>query len=266
MAPELLADTLRDRRRSLLWWTFGLVALVALNVAFYPSIRDDASLSEFGKDLPDGLRALFAGGELDIASPAGYLNSQIYALMAPLLLLVFSIGAGSSAVAGEEERGTLDLLLAQPLRRRDYVLQRALALMVLVALLSMALLATVAVGSALVDLEIGFDKLLAAGGSVALLAAFFGCLALAAGALGPGRGRATTVAAALATAAWVFDGLGQTVDALDAWRPLSPYYQALGDNPLREGVPWGGWALLAFGSVLLVAIAAAGLERRDVRQ
>jgi len=266
MGTEVLADTLRDRRRSLLWWTLGLVALVGVTVAFYPSIRGDSSLSEYGKDLPEGLRALFAGGELDIASPAGYLNSQIYALTAPLLLLVFSIGAGSGGIAGEEERGTLDLLLAHPLRRRDYVIQRFLALLTLVAMLSLVLLATVALGSLVVDLEIGFDRLLAATGSVALLAAFFGCLALAVGGLGPGRARATAVAAALATAAWIFDGLGQTVDALDGWRFLSPYYQALGENPLREGVPWDGWAILAVGTLFLVAIAAAGLERRDVRQ
>lgn len=266
MGSELLAESLRNRRRSLLWWTLGILALVALTIAFYPSIRDNSSLSEYGQDLPEGLRALFAGGELDISSPVGYLNSQIYALTAPLLLLVFSIGAGSGSVAGEEERGMLELLLAHPVRRRDYVLQRALGLVALVVALSLVLLATVALGSLLVDLEIGFGKLVAATGSVALLATFFGCLALAVGALMPGRTRATAVAAGLATAAWIFDGLGQTVTALDGWRPLSPYYQALGENPLREGVPWDGWAILLGGTALLLVAAAAGLERRDVRQ
>jgi ABC-2 type transport system permease protein len=266
MATEVLADALRERRRSLLWWTVGIVALVALTVAFYPSIRDDSALSSYGEELPEGLRALFAGGELDIASPAGYLNSQIYALMAPLLLLVFSIGAGAGAVAGEEERGTLDLLLAHPLRRRDYVIQRFLALLLLVVALNAVLLVTVALGSLVVDLEIGFDKLLAATGSVALLSLFFGCLALAAGAATPGRARAIAIAAALASAAWIFDGLAQTVAALDGWRPVTPYYQALGENPLREGVPWDGWAILTAATVLLLAAAAVGLERRDVRQ
>jgi ABC-2 type transport system permease protein len=123
MPTEVLAETLRERRRSLAWWTLGLVALVALNVAFYPSVRDSAGISDYGRDLPEAARALFAGGELDIASPAGYLNSQVFALMAPLLLLIFTIGAGASAVAGEEERGTLDLLLAHPLRRRAWVVQ-----------------------------------------------------------------------------------------------------------------------------------------------
>ncbi len=266
MATEVLFQTLRERRRSLVWWTLGLVALVGLNVAFYPSVRDDAGLSDYAKNLPDAVRGLFVGGELDIVSPAGYLNSQVFALMAPLILLIFSIGAGAGAVAGEEERGTLDLLLAQPLRRRDYVLDRLLALAAMIGALTVALLATVALGSLLVDLDIGFGKLVAASVSVALLAFLFGTIALAAGAVSPGRARAVAVAAGIAIAAWLLDGLGQAVDALDGWRPLSPYYQALGRNPLRDGIPWGGWAVLAAATVVVVAVAAVGLERRDVRQ
>ena len=103
--------------------------------------------------------------------------------------------------------------------------------------LTAALLATVAIGSWLVDLDIGFDKLLAASGSVALLTLLFGTLAFAVGALWPGRTRAIAIAAGIAIASWMLDGLGQAVDALSPWRPVSPYYQAIGTNPLRDGVP-----------------------------
>jgi ABC-2 type transport system permease protein len=266
MATEVLVQSVRERGRSLLWWTLGIVGLIGITVAFYPSIRGDEALSNFGEDLPESLRALFVGGELDLASPVGYLNSQIYAAVAPLLFLVFSIGGGAGAVAGEEERGTLDLLLAHPVRRRDYVVQRFLALATLVAGLTAVLLVTVALGSALVDLEIGFDKLLAASVSVALLAVLFGAVALAVGSIKPGRAAAVAVAAGLAVVAWLVDGLGQAVSVLDPVRPLSPFYQALGRNPLRDGVPWTGWAILVAATAVLVVIAAAGLERRDVRQ
>jgi ABC-2 type transport system permease protein len=263
---EVFLETLREHRRSLLWWTLGLGALVALNVAFYPSVRDDPALSEYARDLPESVRALFAGGELDLASPAGYLNSQVFALLAPLLLLIFAIGAGSAAVAGEEERGTLDLVLAHPVRRRKYVFQRFLALTVLVVALTVVLLATVALGSRLVDLEIGFGKLVAASLSVGLLALLFAAVALAAGAIRAGRARAIAVAGGLAVAAWVFDGLARSVGALEGWRPLAPYYHALGQNPLREGAPWAGWALLVAATAIVVVLAATGLERRDTRQ
>ena len=183
MRAEVLVEALRERRRTLAWWSLGVIALVAINVAFYPSIRGDTALNDYVKNLPDSVRGLFVGGELDITSPAGYLNSQIYAVMAPIVLLIFAIGAGAGAVAGEEERGTLDFLLANPLRRRDYVVQRFLALTALVAALAGVLLATVWLTSLLVDLEIGLDRLAAASLSVGLLALFFGTVALAAGSL-----------------------------------------------------------------------------------
>jgi ABC-2 type transport system permease protein len=266
MPTEVLVESVRERQRSVLWWTIGIAAAIALNVAFYPSVRDDQALADYAKDLPESVRALFAGGELDITSPVGYLWSQVFALMAPLLLLIFSIGAGAFAVAGEEERGTLDLLLAQPVRRRDYVLERFLALGTLVLQLTLVVLFTVAIGSALVDLEIGFDKLVAASASVGLLALLFGTVALAVGSVRPGRVPAIAVASGLAVVSWLLDGLAQVVDALEPWRPLSPYYQALGHNPLREGVPLGGWAILIGLTALFAVVAAAALERRDLRQ
>jgi hypothetical protein len=53
---------------------------------------------------------------------------------------------------------------------------------------------------------------------------------------------------------------------LEPWRPLSPYYQALGQNPLRNGAPWSGWAVLALATLALAVVGAIGLERRDIRQ
>ena len=92
-----------------------------------------------------------------------------------------------------------------------------------------------------------------------------GALALAVGAARPGRSAAIAAAGGLAVATWIFDGLAQAVDALEPWRPLGPYYHALGQNPLREGALWGGWTILAAATAAFVVCAAVGLERRDVR-
>ncbi len=65
----------------------------------------------------------FAGGT-DFISPVGYLNSQLFFLMLPIILGIFAISLGSDALAGEEGRGTLDLLLSTPLSRRKAVLEK----------------------------------------------------------------------------------------------------------------------------------------------
>lgn len=262
--PAVTRQLLRERRRSLAWWVLGTVALVALTVGFYPSVRDVSGLSDYARNLPESLRGLFAGGEIDLVSAAGYLNSQVFAALAPLLLLIFAIGLGAAAVAGEEERGTLDLLLAHPVARARFVCERYLAIVVLIAALSAALAASVLAGSALVDLEVGAGRVLAASAAVGLLALLFASLALAVGCVAPGRGRAIALTAAVAIGSWVLDGLAPAVAALEGWRPLSPFYQAIATDPLREGPAWDNWALLLAASLVLLAVAARGLERRDV--
>jgi ABC-2 type transport system permease protein len=266
MLAELVAESIRARRRSLAWWMFGILAMVAVVVLLYPSVRDSgADLDEYARDLPEALRGLFTGGEIDMTSPVGYLNSQMFALMAPLLLLIFAIGFGSAAVAGEEEQGQLDLLLAHPVPRERVVLARFLTLLALCAALSIVLCISTAAGALLVDMDVGLIPLLAVSLSVGLLAACFGAVALAVGSLRPGRAGAISVAAALGIAAWLLDGLGQAVDALEPWRPASPFYQLIAANPLREGMPWGGWLVVGAATLVLAAVAVLGLRRRDVQ-
>ena len=169
-------------------------------------------------------------------------------------------------MAGEEERGTLDLLLAHPLRRRDYVVQRFLALAVARRRSSTSsLLATVALGSLLVDLEIGFGKLVAATGERRRCwrSSSERSRSRPARSGRAARGRSRSPPASPWRLALRRARAGGR--ALDRWRPLSPYYQALGQNPLREGVPWDGWAILA-ARPCCSSPPPSRLERRDVRQ
>jgi ABC-2 type transport system permease protein len=112
MLGSVFAKTLVEQRRALIWWGMGLVAACLLTTAFYPSIRENAASFERLLDsLPEGLRRAF--GE-DFASPAGYLQARLFSIFAPVLFLIFAIGAGARALAREEEHKNHDQLLATP--------------------------------------------------------------------------------------------------------------------------------------------------------
>ena len=122
MLRNAFVKTLRDARRAIGWWSLGLIAMAALMIAVYPSVRDNPDLNKMVEDYPDAFKAFLGLGEnVDYTSAVGYLNSELFAFMVPLLLLIAAIGAGARATAGEEERGTLDLLLANPISRRRLV-------------------------------------------------------------------------------------------------------------------------------------------------
>ena len=114
MSP-LLKVSLATQRRSVIGWGIGLAAVAAMYAAFYPSITQSAGdLQAYLDKMPDAFRELV--GE-DYTSPAGYLRAELFSLLGPILFLVFAIGAGAKAIAGEEEARSLDLLLSTPLSR-----------------------------------------------------------------------------------------------------------------------------------------------------
>jgi ABC-2 type transport system permease protein len=266
MRAELLLENFRYHRRSLLWWILGIAGLIGLTLAFYPSVKNSAGLDQYSKDLPDALRALFVGGELDLTSPVGYLNSQVYLMLAPLLLAIFTIGTGASAVAGDEEDGLLDLLLSQPVSRTSFALWRFAWLLLSTLLLLLVLTATVVAGALITGLDLGEAHVPAATVSTGLFALLVGTAALAVGACLPGKARAIAAAAGLATLSWIVDGLARAVEWLDGVAAFSPYRIAYGSGPLANGAAWGDWLLLTAAICVLAAVAVFGLRRRDIHQ
>ena len=133
-------------------------------------------------------------------------------------------GVGARAIAGEEEQGTLDLLLVNPISRRRLVLEKLGALVVEVAFLGVVLRVALAIGTRLADMQIGLANLAAATLDAALLALLFGVLSLLVGGAGGRRGLALAVSAAAAVAAYLVNAHATIVGALKPVQKLSPFY------------------------------------------
>lgn len=265
MLRDVFLKTLRDTRRAVLWWSLGLVGLTAMMVAVYPTVRDNPDLNELVEDYPEALKAFIAfGGDLDYVSGAGYLGSELFSFMVPLLLLIAAIGAGARAIAGEEESGTLDLLLANPISRRRLVLEKLGALGAEIAALALVLWLSLVVGVEAVGMGVSAAHLAAATGSAALLAFAFGAIALLLGAATGRRALAVGVASAGAVAAYLVSSLAALVDFLEPARTASPFYHYVASDPLRQGLALGHVGFLVLLGALAAALAPLFLDRRDV--
>jgi ABC-2 type transport system permease protein len=266
MPRSVLSKTLWDRRRSFAWWTLGLVGLVALMTAVYPTIRDNPEMNRLVDEYPEALKAFIAfGGAVDYTSGAGYLGSELFSLMIPLLFIVCSVGNGAGAVAGEEERGTLDLLLSTPVTRRRVAVEKIAAMALELFGLVLVLCAALWVGAAAVGMDdVSAAQLAAATTSAGLLALAFGAIAFLVGAATGPSAQANRVATAGAVAAYLVNGLAALVEILEIPQKLSPFYHyAIGD-PLRQGLALDHSLVLV---AITLAAAAAGViafERRDL--
>ncbi len=261
MLSNVFLKTLRDCRRSLPLWGIGMALLALWVIVLYPTIG--GIYADYLEDLPPSL-AIFMGGVSDIASPEGYLSIEIFSFMVPLLFLVLTIGFGGSTIAREEERGTLDLLLSNPISRWRVVVEKFAAMAVITMLVALFLWLGLAIGATIANVEISFLRMAEATLSGALLGLAFGTLALAVACATGKRGLSIGVAAALGIVSFFLNGFAPLVEVLEPYRKLSPFYYYSGAEPLINGLNLGHAAILLGFTLLLVAVALITFERRDL--
>ena len=254
--------TFHEERRALAGWMAGLVALAVTMLALYPTIRGNQQFSKLFESYPETFRSMF--GVSDYTSGPGYLRAEVFSLMGPLLLSVFSILWGSDLTAGEEQRRTIDVLMANPVSRRRVVLEKWAALLVGTAVAAGSLWLTLLVGGPLVQLRVGVAALSAAVVASWLVATVFGTIALAVGAATGRRGLAGGLGALAAVVAYLLSSLAEVVRWLEPVRPVSPWYHALGVDPLGGGFQPLHLLVLVAIVILAAAGAVVAFERRDL--
>ncbi len=260
---RMLRSELRLSLRSVLVWSVSIAALVVLVVGVYPSIRGNHSFDSLYGNLSPTMQALLGGSSL--TSATGYLSTQLFAFFLPAVMLVFAISRGAAAVAGEEEQHTLDLLLAQPIRRRNVYLQKSAAVLAGIAALTVASWIPLAAMDSAVRLNVALSNLT----GICLQMGLFCCvLALSAQAVATAFGRRVAGIAAVVAytvVGYVLYGLSMTVHPLSYLRPFLVWRWYLSNDPLHTGT-----GATEVGVLLAVCVAAeiAGVlafNRRDLR-
>lgn len=263
MPTELLRRGLADHRRALIGWCIGAAAYAAMLASIFPSIHGSADLDKLIASYPEALKELL-GVSAGITTGPGYLDVEFFNLILPLLLLGLAIGSGARQIAGEEDAGRLELLLAYPLRRRDTVLAKGAVVAAELAVVSVAVFAALAILDPIANLGLSIGKLAAAVLGVALIALLHGWLALTIGGAGGSRGLAIGIPAALAAASYLVNGLHGLAGWLDPFRFLSSFW-LVGTSPLENGLNWWGVLAVVLAAAAVLAAGTRLFERRDLR-
>ena len=260
---SMLASDLRLRWRSLAWWTLAVLALSAMIAAFYKSIAGQGAYADVFGSLPESLQGLLGG--VDLGTPVGYLSTEMYSFFMPAVLLVFAIGRATTTLAGEEDDHTLDLLLAQPVSRGALYLQKVVGLLIGIAILSVAVALPVVALADWSELHVPAANLWAA---TAQLFAFTTLLAVVALATSSAFGRKSLgigVAAGYAFVGYLIDGFGKSIDWLEPWRVVTPWYWYDVGFALTSGMPWDKFSVLLVASIVVGALGLFGFARRNLR-
>jgi ABC-2 type transport system permease protein len=248
--------TLRDLRWQVFGYGVGLALMAALVVTIYPSYKEQ--LADF--EVPEALQGLT--GDISYASPEGFLSAEFVSWV-PIITLIFGIMAGTSALAGEEANGTLDLLLSQPISRRRLALEKMAGIIVATYAITVIACLGWALSVPFVDIDISLMDLFIATLNLAPITLAFAFLAMFLGAIMPDRRAATAAVTALAVGSYFLNYMARIVDVLEPLAWVSPFnYYDL--DALVQGTDWWRTAfLLVFATVLAVATVAC-FERRDI--
>ena len=265
MRHSVGVKTLHDQRRSLVTWSTSVVLLVGMYAGFYPSFHRSSAYSDVINQMPKALRDLFTAGiGIDFSSGAGYVYMEMLSFMAPMLVILYAVNAGANAIAGEEEQHTLDLLLSTPVSRTRVTVEKAVALCAGVLAIATAMgIALVAFGAA-ADMGLDTGNVAATMVHLALLGLVFGAIALAVGAATGRVGVARGAAALVAVVTYLVNGFAPNVSWIHPLQKLSPFYQYLGNDPIRHGISLTSVGVAVATAAVLAAIAVWSFRRRDL--
>jgi len=250
-------------RGQIIGWGLALAALALLVAPLYDvAVQQRATLERLIKILPPEFMAII--GSVDrIFSPAGFLDTRFFSML-PLLLGVFAVIVGSGLVVGDEENGTLDLILAHPVRRIDLIVGRWLAFCsALLGILFIAWLGLV-ISSNFSSIKFGWLDIAMPFFSLFGILIWFGGLALVLSLILPSRRLAASLTGLFLAASYfitTFARISPSLVGLAKWSPLT-YYQG---GSAMEGFNTGDFISLLFMSIVFVAIGMWLFQRRDIR-
>jgi ABC-2 type transport system permease protein len=263
MLRNVYLKTLRDAKRSIIYYTIGSIALGLYVTLFYPTIRDATGLTDFLEQLPEAMQALVGDAET-YTTAEGFLNAEVFSFMGPMVFGFFAIIAGMGVITGEEESHTLDQLLANPISRTSILIQKAGAMMTSVLALSVGLWIGLAGGSMLAGFDLSVTGTTQAILSLYLLGITLGFIALAVGAATGRKGLTGGIAATIGVVGFLLDTFLSVVDLLDPARFISVFYYFNSNNVMLNGINFVHFLTLISISAGAIVLSAWRFERRDL--
>lgn len=115
---EILIRTIRSRIR--MWSILTIICIVFMwmYAAILPSFSQNADLyDQFLNSFPEEFLAAFNYEVEDITSFTGMISAEQFGIIWPILLSLLALSTASGALAGEQDKGTMHILLSLPLSR-----------------------------------------------------------------------------------------------------------------------------------------------------
>jgi ABC-2 type transport system permease protein len=263
MNRALFRHTLRTNSLRLLVISIAMTAWGALMPLIYAQFgsqfRDVVNSGLIPKQLTE-----FGGG--DLFSLPGSIAIGFIHPIALILLSVFAVGFTTSAIAGERQRGTLEVLLARPIPRRVVYFTLLICALIFVAVVMAAFLAGAFISATVngVGGEIAVDRLALVWLNGVLLFGAIAAIGLAASVSFDRLSPALGITIAVVLVSYFLQILGSLWPDAKGLQPYSLFHYLDPKALLTGAVAAFNFVLLAVVAVVAIVIALVIFPRRDL--
>jgi ABC-2 type transport system permease protein len=247
----------------ILGWGVTLGLITAYLMVLYKPILEQQTEYKLIFDAYGDTMLAFFGGAIDFVSPAGYLNFVFFSYI-PIVAGIFAILIGSGLLAADEERGTLDLILAHPISRTAFFWGRFAAFCGVTGPILLLTWAGFAIGLPFSGMDINVLTLILPHISLFAILVLFGVLALLLSLVMPSRTLAASVSAALMVVSYLVNSLANINENLEVFNNILPlkYYQG---GLALNGLDGSNLLVLLGSALLFVFLAWLLFLQRDIR-
>lgn len=262
----ILAQALSARKNYIAIFVLIGLLLTCMYLGIYPSIAQKGD--EFNKLLesyPESMTAFFGLDELNFSRLENFLAIENFSLTWPLLAILMLMGIAGPAIAGEIEKGTIELILSRPVSRLGLFFGRYLAgVLALLLLLASSLLSVIPLAGVF-----GVKYAAANYMTASLAGLLFGLAVLSLGMLFSAwfseKSRVYFAAGGTLGIMYILSAAANLTDKADALKYLSFFYYFDGIQVLMKNtINFQSIAVLAIFIILSTALAAYHFNRRDI--
>ncbi len=274
MSLSIYRNVLTLARVGVLSWSVVLVLWALLVVWIYPSLGDTGvNFEDYLDAMPEQLRASMGiAGEAESAlmfdagafTYLGFLNVE-YISWLPLLLGIYAVVYCGGLISKEVERGTLDMVLSQPVERTTFLLSKLAGFLTLTLAATAASTAAVLLGALTIGEDANLSNVVAVHAVSFLLVAAIAGYSTLASCVSLDPGRSLAVAGVLTALTYFANVLGSAIGAVGWVKYVSLFYYYDSLQVIAQGeVNWTGIGVYVAVFAATTAAAVLVFRRKDL--
>lgn len=260
MLNSVFSKAALDRSRATAVSTVLVVVYGAIAIVTYNALGD--TMVDLLASMPPALAAIYGVND---GTPVGMAIGAVYGIIAPAVALTYAISGGTGAAVGEESKGSLDLLLANPLSRTSVALSKLVVVVLGIVVIAAGTWLGVWVATVIVGDGIGDRDMFALTVMLIGFGLMMGTFAMAISGWTGNAAIGSGTAAAIAVLSWLMTSVLSVNETFQTIGEYTPWHLYDGNDPMTNGIDPVALGIMVGLSVVFVFVAKVGLNRRDLK-